>query len=151
MNYEIARETLRPRSSAHIPRAAISAQLSPDKRRSISPPSRCRFPSSKQKVSRSLRLPTSHAPLAPRSPNSKRPVGGRQNADPAPATCTIHPDDHPDTSYQSAGAGTEPDAPDRSHNCQTLRRQMSAPQKKGFRRRENTTRDDGNLSFEAPT
>src|SRR5258706_2415282 len=140
MNYEIARETLRPQSSARIPRAAISPQFFPDKHQSISRSNRCRCPWSKQTVSRSLRLPTSHAPLAPRSPNSKRPAGGRQSADPALATCTIRPDDRPGTSYQSAGAGTEPDAPDRSPNYPTLRLRTQAPQTKAFRSRENTTR-----------
>src|SRR6266404_307019 len=132
------RETLHPQSSTRILSAASSVQISADKRQSISQSSRCRYPSSKQTASPSPRRLASHPLSVPPSASSAHPAGYPQTADPPPATCTIRPDDRPDTSYQSAGAGKAPDAPDRSRNYQTLRRPRSpAPQTKVSHPRAN--------------
>src|ERR1700682_3545697 len=141
MIYEIARETLRPQSSARNPRAATCPHISLGIRRSASRSSRCRFPLLQQTASPLLRRPALHPPSTPPSASSARPAGDPQTADLPPATYTNCQDDRPDRSYRSAGAGKAQGAPDHSRSCQALRRSRKlAPQTKVSHPHENTIR-----------
>src|SRR5260370_5928764 len=94
-----------------------------------------------QPASPSPPQPASRLLSTPPSASSPRPAGCPQNVGPPPATYTTGPDDRPDTSCPPGGAGKEPDAQDRSHNYQTLRRcPMPAPQTIAFHPHESTNR-----------